>query len=190
MDTKPRTDVEDRLQYILSSVYEMLEFAETKNAALLAANAGLIFGALTLVNNKATSHDLVVLYLHLASLLLGLAGVCCLVSFIPCLKAPGLVSHGKTSEDDNLVFFADIADYDPRSFLQELCRRSGIEVAGTNQLEEDYAEQIVINSRIAVRKYRCFNAAIWLTVSALISPPGAGLVYLLRRNPGRTVIRE
>jgi hypothetical protein len=46
--------------------------------------------------------------------------------------------------------------------------------------QKDMAFQIITNSTIANRKYTYFNAAIWFTLSAVISPVITIFIYLFR----------
>ena len=46
--------------------------------------------------------------------------------------------------------------------------------------QKDLSNQIIVNSVIADKKYRAFQKAIWLTLTAVISPVLALLVFLLR----------
>jgi hypothetical protein len=182
MKTTTKTQMEKRLRYVLSLVNGWLEFAEKKNAALLAADSAAVFGVLACLDRATSLHVGILLCLYLGLALLGLAATCCLISFIPQFQIPWLAARRKTSRDDNLVFYADIANYDPASFLQALYEHSGIEEIKDDALMSDYAEQIITNSRIAERKYRCFNTAIWLTVAAVLTPLGAIVICLLRKR--------
>ena len=48
-------------------------------------------------------------------------------------------------------------------------------------LELLYSGQIVINSRVALVKFKQFDLAILFTLTAILSPIGALLVYKLRK---------
>lgn len=174
--------MEDRLRYILSSVNDWLRFAESKNAALLVANSAVIFGVLRVLKGSTPLRDGLMLYLYFSLSLLVLSGALCFLSFIPQLEIPWLASQRQTTDDDNLVFYAEIADYSPQDLLKALYRKSNLELDDPAPLEEDYAAQIVVNSRIAVRKYRFFSAAIWLALIAIVTPVGAALIYLLKKK--------
>lgn len=175
-------EVEEQLQWILSYVNRWLEFAEKKNATLLAGNTGLILGVLSLLQRVSPADPInpyLELYIYVALVLVAVAAACCLVSFLPQTRMPWLASRRRTGEDDNLLLFGDLADHSPSRVLSALCRRVGENEAGLTRLHNDYAGQIVVNSRIADRKYKYFTVALWLTSAALVTPLGAGIVYLL-----------
>jgi hypothetical protein len=171
-------ELEEQLERILSHVNRWLEFAEKKNGALLAGNSALILGVLSLVQRTPASSYLRI-YIYAALGLVAAAAVCCLLSFLPQTQMPWLASRRKTSDDDNLLLFSDLADYSPSKVLSALCECIGENERELNQLHTHYAEQIITNSRIAERKYDYFRAALWLTLAALVTPLGAGVVHLL-----------
>jgi len=45
------------------------------------------------------------------------------------------------------------------------------------KLHRDLANQIVVNSRIARKKYVLFNAALWVTLATIVTPVGALVFY-------------
>jgi Family of unknown function (DUF5706) len=170
-------EMEDRLKYILSAVNDWLRFAENKNAAVLVADSALMFGVLTLLKDVAAPKTWIVGCVSFGVLLLSLSAVCSLVSFIPKLEIPWLSSRRKAKEDDNLLFYAHIANYEPLSYLNTLYAQCDTK-PGTLLIEVNYAGQIVINSRIALKKYRCFCVGVYLTVVAVLTLVITGLVYV------------
>jgi zinc transporter ZupT len=78
-----------------------------------------------------------------------------------------------------LVFYGDICTYDASTYLETLSSRYGFPLDSIGPFEENLAESIVVNSRIAMRKYRLFRAAVWLNIAALVTPVLAILGYTL-----------
>lgn len=91
----------------------------------------------------------------------------------------------KKSEDketkNNILYYAHIKKYEPTApelYLNELyksCKKEGNnypkkEGNKYSRLEHDYATQIIINSHITFRKYKYFKAALFCTISALLTP--------------------
>ncbi len=74
-----------------------------------------------------------------------------------------------------------VAYYDPANYLTALDARTTPGASVFSTLEQDYAIQVVANSRIALLKYKFFSAAIWLTLAAVVTLPIAIVVYSIRR---------
>jgi hypothetical protein len=70
----------------------------------------------------------------------------------------------------SLVYYGLIKDNDSYSYLAKLCEYCKKEVEKCSSLELDYANQIVISSRITFRKYIYFRAALVCTISAVLTP--------------------
>ena len=171
--------MEERLRYILSTVNEWLKFAEAKNGALLAADTAILFGIFKLASELSGLQACVS---YFAIFLITSSAVSCLLSFIPKLKIPLLEFERKRGKEDSLIFYGHIARYDPQSYLEVLFAQSGVEPPTNSSIEIDYAKQIITNSRIALRKYRCFNIGLWLTVAALLVLLIVGLVFVTTTN--------
>jgi len=159
--------LEEQLKNIFANINDWLKFAETKTAALLTANGLIVFGIIrTLSNVEKNLYSNSVLYL--AVLLLIISLLLCLASFIPSLKIPWLLKVKKTLDNDNLLYFADIAKYNSRVYLEKLAISLEKPDTKATNFENYYAQQIIVNSIIALKKYRLFTFSIWLTVIAVI----------------------
>lgn len=173
--------MDERLKEIFSNINDWLKYAEAKSATLIAGNGALIFGFSRLAN----SYDIkgfCAAYLLLSVFLCIISMVVCLMSIVPSLSMPwGAKLQGK-SDTDNIFYFSDIAKYTPLAFLKALESKMGLKNTEVTGYQKDLANQIIINSVIAHRKYKYFQAAIWLTLSALISPLVALLIYGIREK--------
>jgi hypothetical protein len=156
--------VEEKLRYILTTINEWLKFAEAKNGALLAADIAILFGVFGLLSEPTIPK--VVIYL--AIFLVIASAISSLISFIPQLKISQFIYKKRTEKETSLIFYGHIAKDEPQSYIKALYSESGAEPVAITPIELDYAQQIIINSRIAVRKYRCFNVGLWLTVLSLL----------------------
>lgn len=156
--------MEERLRYILTTVNEWLKFAEAKNGALLVADIAILFGVFRLLNDSTGQR----VSIYLAIFLVIVSAISSLVSFIPQLKISSFIPKKRTKKEHSLIFYGHIAKYEPQSYIEALYAESGAEPAAIAPIEVDYAQQIIINSRIAVRKYLCFNIGLWLTVLSLL----------------------
>lgn len=164
---------------IYKCVNEWLRFAEAKNSALFAGNMVIVFGILKM-DWITTVRPLPSSYLIYVIALLLVSSGHCLASFMPILTMP-LGTKVDASKTGNLLFFGDIADIEPCDYLSKLYVAAGLSGA-PSQIEQAYAEQIVINSRIARQKYDLFNTAIWITFAALLSPIAASIAWWYQRR--------
>ena len=172
--------IEERLKPIYSSVIDLLKFAESKNAALLVSDSALIYAIMGfLKDNKAYTTLDVLITIYASIFLLFISSIICLVSFIPKIKIDWLATIRRPREDDNLIFYGDIASYGSQEYLQSLCIGINIDINKVDQIEKYYAQQIIANSRIALRKFQCFNVSIILTLLAMLVVFTGGLIYLL-----------
>nr|WP_272870321.1 Pycsar system effector family protein [Aliivibrio fischeri] len=104
----------------------------------------------------------------------------CLLSVVPSLSMPWESKPNGTKDSDNLLYFQDIAKYTPSSYLSKLAIRLGLGEQVFSGYQQDLANQIIINSTIACKKYSYYKVAIWFTVTALITPLGSTFLYILR----------
>lgn len=173
--------METRLQFIFSNVNEWLKFAENKNAALLAANSAVLFALIRVVSSQ-TFAPLLQFYTFIVILLLLFSAGCCLISFIPSTRFVTPSPDQAPKPEDNLLFYGDISHYETRSYLHALYDQEGQKPEKFPQVEEDYAEQIITNSRIALWKYNWFAVALWLALTAILTPIVSITFFFLRKK--------
>lgn len=177
MDVQER--LEDRLRYILGFVDGHVKFAETKNAALLVVNTAAVAGALQLLVGGPVLNVWVSRYLVMLALGNAVSGVVALLSFLPITSLSWFVKRGKLADSDSLIFFGDSHKYGLRSYLMGLYAVSGYEARDIAPLHRMYAEQIINNSRIAWRKFSYFRAGTWVTISGVLSPVVAAILFFV-----------
>jgi hypothetical protein len=161
--------MEERLRNILSSVSEHLKFAETKNATLFAANAATIFGCLQILAGLKDKEWISRYFIVLVAFST-FSALIILISFLPQTKIPWLFRGRPVRSKDSLLFFGDIQRYDPRSYLLALYESCEIVDPKPARIELMYAEQIIVNAKIASRKYTYFRYAIWITLAGILTP--------------------
>jgi len=166
-------DMENTLSYIAQEVSDCLKFAEAKAGTLLAGNGLVIFGVLRLVDQ----HQFAIYYLGFCLLLMAISMVICLLSFIPFKNTTWLLNCAEKSSEDNLLYFADIAKYTPEDYLHRLCQSKNIALDQMNAYENMLAQQVVVNSIIAKRKFKLFTCAVWITMSAVLTPIVTFILY-------------
>ena len=165
--------MEKKLTYVLGLVNEWLRYAEAKNGAL-AAIAGAALAAVG--NALATSTSLSSESKTLGACTAICVGLSCLIalfSFVPWVNRITLLTARKGVSDakkDNLLFFGDVCKYTPEEFLNSMARRyfQNDTYEAAQQLGDlDLADQIVLNSRITVAKFRFFKVGIWALIAAI-----------------------
>jgi len=157
----------------LKSTADWLKFAEAKNAALIGVNLGILVAA-----EKLQSAIPLKMYLHVVAILCVISLVIALLSVIPRVGWP-LPSRrwNQGSEDDNLTFYGDVAKYAPGSYCSELAKKFGRDLTYS---EVWTARQIAVLSDLTVQKFRFFSVAAFVTLSAVVTPIGAIVLYCIR----------
>jgi hypothetical protein len=149
--------LEENLRATLTMVNEWLRYAEAKNAILIAANGALIFGLTQLDVNDGSWATTV---RTASAALLAVSLLIAVFSLTPWLSRAGLFPTRAGSSDDNLLFFGDAAHHDADTYLHYLSASRTAFVSG-DKVTHWLAEQIVINARIASRKFKLFNWALY-----------------------------
>ncbi len=174
--------MEDRLHRVFETVNGWLRFAEAKNAVALSVNAAIVA---TLVRFwPENTHTLWWWWAVIATVFASISAALALLSFAPQIALPFWIRLSAPQQKRNLLFFAHIAHFAPRDYLKAVKDRYSDESAESDGILMDYCEQIVVNARIATRKFALFNVALFLTVAAVATPPGAliAFYYVKRRE--------
>lgn len=166
---------EERLLKVLSIVTDWLKFAETKNAMLIGFNGASIYGIakaveLDVIKNSSVWSG----YSFFVIVLLAFSTITCLIAFVPQLN---LISSGTYlgDEEPNSIFFEHLKRKTELEIMQLICETTDTDFA---RFEKDIANQIQQNSNIASKKYSYFKIAVWITMSAYITPILAGVFAL------------
>ncbi len=162
------SELEKILEKVLKSVNEWLKFAEQKNATLIALNAGIIWGVSKLLNNIVIESTFLYWVSYGAYGFIAFSIFICILSILPILKKRWWLKKEEKSSDDNMLYFGDISKYNSGDYLKLLKKKYNIKDYEFKNSEKDYANQIVINSKIALDKYKNFTFASWLTIIGII----------------------
>jgi hypothetical protein len=182
-DAQPAVEkVENRLLTILEMVNEWLQFAEAKNAGLVALDALGLAAILTIVPDVELPEP-IAWGLVVASMLLLVSLGISMWSFIPRSDIGKLVSAARRQPraTDNLYFYGDIRGYRPEQLAAEIaCRYDKICNYDPRQHPShvDLASQVIANSRITVAKNGYFRVATWIALLALAAS-AIGMVLAL-----------
>lgn len=167
----------NRHEWILAQANDWLKFAEAKNAALVVFNAAVLVAVVQLVFEHPPTHSALKLYLASMSAFIGGGMLVALFSFLPKTSIPLLSAGERPNPRDNLIFFGAAKKYSTQDYLREVNARYGMEQHTNARWEQDIAEQVVTNARIAVWKYTCFKIALWATICGLLTPIAGPLVF-------------
>lgn len=167
----------EKLKTIFTVVHEMVKFAETKNAVLLALNGSAVLGILKIISDDNICSIWIKYYLFgfIFFAIIGLTTS--LLSFFPRLKLPFILCEGNPSPDDNLLLYTDICKYNEHSYIDALATSLNEPAKKHLPFDMFYANQILVNSRIALRKYKLFRIALWCTLAAILTPIIALLLF-------------
>lgn len=168
-------DADEQLQAIFNNVNDWLKFAETKNAALVAADVAILIGVASLFEDAS---GWLLIYLILLTAFVGLSLVIGLLSFLPATKIPWLRKPATIQEKRNVLYYGDIADQDVESYL-ELLKSVLEEGVEPTPIGRAYIEQIIINSKIAVKKYGYFTTSLFCLLTGIVTLPIAVLLLVI-----------
>lgn len=174
-----------KLAEIFSNVNSWLTFAETKNATLIALNGAGVFGLVcSLLNSDYNGGPWLTLYLWNVVVFLGLGTVISLLSFSPVVSAFKAKKKfpSRNKANLNLLFYGELVQYDSaKDYVVQIYKRyynTGLNENQVSKIHLDYADEILINSRITARKYTFFKWALFSDLLAIFSPLLFVLPYL------------
>ena len=161
---------------ILNNTKDWLKFAESKSAMLIAFNAASIYGVakLPFVSTTENSGFWGVYFTGVIIFLIA-STVVCLISFVPRLKFL-YISISNIKGDNNVFFFEHLGQSTPKKIIESLIAK-GVK-DDFLAIDKDLAIQIHSLANVARRKYGLFTIAVWITVSAYVSPIIAGVFAL------------
>lgn len=177
-------DARGTLKDILAFVDGHVKFAETKNAAVLAANAAALVGIGQILSGSDAPKGLRLCYVHDAIAFAILAGVVALVSFLPRTRIPWLHTNNPNEATDSLYFFGDIQKYGEDRYVKAVRKLESLPETPYSDLERMLAQQVLINARIASHKFRLSRWAMYLTLCAALTPALAIPLILLLHDWG------
>ena len=163
-DTELYDKIETHFENQLERTNFWLSFAEAKNGAIIAINVALIAVLITIFD-KAPIFCVIAISCFLASCILGL------ISFIPNTKSRPDVNIMTSGEELNLLFYGDVASIETTERYIKLSINRYFSDKGmtlVNELVYDLAREVLINSRIAIKKYKCFKNAVKVDFIALV----------------------
>lgn len=155
---------------IYLTVKDSLEFAEKKNAIITAFISSIIFAVFRYASDTWLM-DYMTTRIYLAAFLvfLFLGLLTAIFSFLPQTRRFWSFSDRHALESSNLLYFGDLERLSPKTLVDFLFP-GGAASEQEAKLRYDYAQQVVISSFIATRKYFLSRMALWCAVFALLTP--------------------
>jgi len=147
---------------IYKNINDMVRFGETKNSGFIALNVGMIF---TIFVNYYKLIEYVFSYgLIIAAFFFCIAIITSLSSLFPVIKNQIVDKH--VLENPNLYFFGDLSQLDLELFTKFMQKDDPEFVP--SKMQEDLMNQILINSRIALGKFKLFKFSVTFTITGII----------------------
>ncbi|OYY90809.1 MAG: hypothetical protein B7Y45_06380 [Sphingomonas sp. 28-66-16] len=141
-----------------------LQFAETKNGFALAFCGAVIAAEVSLLSGVEPMFKPFVL---LSMLLMTVAAICSLISFVPQDKVSPGVNAGRATPK-GIVFFGHIAMHDGAGFVARASQVFGVEEKDSLSIE--LLDQCHTLSVITVRKLRLFYASVVIAGLGFVLP--------------------
>jgi len=168
----------EKMSGVFADIRGQVQFAEAKNGALFASTMALIIGIATVLSSLDEVPTGIFLWLGTTCCGLAGASLLALLSFLPVMGTKRhRYARGSDSNGENLIFWGEIRRFTPLAYAEAFLRTLQIDGYPT-RLIIDVAEQIVINSGIAHRKFRVFEAGAWGTLTAMFVPAVILIVHL------------
>lgn len=156
-------EFKEHLEKQLERVNSWLSFAEAKNAALIAFNIALLAVL-------AQMHSEFSLFCDVLMIVFVISTGISLWSFIPNTTNRPQKSTNNDS-DLNLIFWSDIAKISSEEvYIEKTIEKYHFSITqdeAKSKLNIDIAKEIVINSRIALRKYSLFRKGLLVDIIML-----------------------
>lgn len=150
--------MKEELKYLFDKVNDWLKFAEAKHIALITFDTAALFGLISLLTNSSVSKTAKV---PITAFVVGIA----LSVLISLFSFSSITNSSKVFQikvgpepNDNLLFFGHISKYQPIQYKEALKTKFNSQI---DEWEGQLADQIVVNSRIVMRKFRLFNWSVW-----------------------------
>lgn len=169
----------NELKYIFDNINRWLLFAESKNVLLVGFNGALLKGLFTAIRFNVGENSRWPFFYNCSAAVVLVSLVSGLLSFLPKMWGKNKISQKRIAtrpskiEDAILIFYADLDSYsDANLFLEDFYASYFQEEVSPEQsfpkLEKDLAAEILINSKITVRKNNIFSLALGLTIAGIV----------------------
>ncbi|WP_395373459.1 Pycsar system effector family protein [Marinicella sp. W31] len=169
------------LKEILSSVTDWLKFAETKNAVLVTTSGVGFWSLIRLLLNQNFSFYLELYFFSFSLFFFGsfLIG---LLSFLPVLNYSIIIPR-QSGRKKNILYFGYLATLSKSDLVKEYHNVSNQPGNEVSEIDSMMAEQIILNSRIALTKYKFFEYGVNSIVLGALTPIiGCVLLIVIKKR--------
>lgn len=168
----------------LDRVTDWLKFAEAKNALLAAASGASTWAVMRILSTNticgwARIYLVCLLVCVVISLVLSLASLSPVTKYFPILIGR------EAGQNDNPIFYGHLAHFRTATLIKVIDSIHPESALLSDNLKKYFSDQIIINSRIALAKYRVFHIALIILISGIITPGLAIILFLLLQWKGR-----
>ena len=160
-------DMREDLRFICSTVDANLRYAESKHAYFVAFNGVAIFGGFGVLRSlSAGASGGIQIMLLITMLLLISAIITSIYSFLPVImKQPDAC---KFDQCDNALFFEHIKEHSVESYISLLCDKYQARPEDILPLDRCIVSQIIVNARLASRKFAIFKLVAMFDLIAVM----------------------
>jgi hypothetical protein len=148
---------------IFDNTNNWIIYAEAKHTVLIGLIGAGLFGIHNYADGFCSWKLIFQIWIVLCGILFAISCLISLISFLPILY-PLKNKRKKPQSELNLIYFKDIATTEPSEYL------SLLDISNRDKLSISIAEQIIINSRIAVHKFNLFSVSLWFVLIGVFPP--------------------
>jgi len=174
-------DVKKDLRFICDEITSILRYSESKHAIFVAFNGIAIVNMVNILRALfAGETSQVVIYIMCFTVLCLLLAICtCMLSYFPRIyENPGNVEQ---KDKTNVLFFEHIKEHTVDSYIKLLCTEYGANPDEIGSLERCIISQIIVNAKLASRKFRLFKIAVSFDILAVTAGLGGFIVLQIIR---------
>lgn len=155
----------DYLEKQYNHAFEMLKFGESKNMALIAFNGAIIVG----ISKLSTGNlDCYLKYYFIYVIIMSSISIfICFSALIAKIKHSS--NNLSLNKSNNLLFYATLAHMSDLELIEKLVNNYSCDRSNEKH-EKDLANQVIITSQIAARKFKLYNISIAFMFMGLLTP--------------------
>ena len=163
----PMMDMREDLRFICATVDANLRYAESKHAYFVAFNGVAIFGGFGVLRSlSAGSGGGIQIMLLVTMLLLISAIITSIYSFLPVIVKK--TDACKFEQCDNALFFDHIKEHSVESYISLLRDKYQARPEDISPLDRCIISQIIVNARLASRKFAIFKLVALFDLIAVV----------------------
>ena len=161
-------DMQQDLRFICGNVDASLRYAEGKHISFVAFNGLALFGGFGILRNLSveTTGGYVYVMMIMIMLVISAALIASIYSFIPIIVKD--LDNGDPAACTNVLFFEHIKRHSVDSYAKLLCEGYLADEKEISPLDRCIMAQIIVNARLASRKFALFKWVAFFDLAAVI----------------------